>query len=164
MKKLIVAILISNFCVAQVAIEKTPDNLSGILDFAPNTTKGIILPNVTDVTTMTNITPGTLVYDLKTARGKYYDGAWKDLTYQSGTAPSVLPGNDIAANNGVIIGDATSTAEGVLVLEAPDKALILPQINDPVTNVKSPVAGMICYDPVKKLMCVYNGKDWYFYK
>lgn len=164
MRKIIIAILISNFCIAQVAIEKTSVDGSGILDFASGTTKGLILPNVTDVTTMTAVTPGTLVYDLATARIKYYDGTWQDLSYQSGTAPTLLSGTDNGNKTGVIIGDPNTTAEGVLVLESSSKALILPKINDPVTNVKSPVAGMICYDPVKKLMCIFNGKDWFFYK
>lgn len=166
MKKIILALLISSFCVAQVGIETTTVRGSGILDFASpsNNTKGIILPSVTSNIAMTNVTPGTIVFDLLTARIKYYDGAWKDLTYQNGTAPTVIPGNDLLTKTGVIIGDQNTTAEGVLVLESSNKALILPQINDPVVNVKSPVAGMICYDPVKKLMCIYNGKDWFFFK
>lgn len=164
MKKLFFVFLISNLYVAQVGVETTTVRGSGILDFATGTTKGIILPNVINNTTMTNVTPGTIVYDLITARIKYYDGAWKDLTYQNGTAPNVLAGNDVATKAGVIVGDPASTAEGVLVLESPNKALILPQINNPVLNVKSPVAGMICYDPTTKLMCIFNGKDWYFFK
>lgn len=168
MKKLVLCLLISNLSFAQVAIEKTTVDGSGILDFALGTTKGIILPNVTDASTMTtNVTPGTLVYDLAGKNVKYYDGAWKSLNALNtvGTAPTYLPGTDISTiSRGVIIGNASSTAEGVLVLESTSAALILPKISNPAVNVKSPVAGMICYDPDKKQMAVYNGKDWTFWK
>ena len=165
MKNIIITLLISNFCLAQVAIEKTTVDGSGILDFASGTTKGIILPNVTDVTAITPLTRGTIAYDLATANAKYFNGTWMNLNILStGTAPTLLPGNDLIDNTGVIIGNQTSAAEGVLILESNSKALILPKVDNPVLNVKSPVAGMMCYDPVKKLMCIYNGKDWSFWK
>lgn len=162
MKKIIL-ILLCNIAYGQIAIGKTTVDGSGILDFPVGTTKGIILPNVTNNTTMTNVTPGTIVFDLASSKVKYNDGFWKELTDKPGISPTLLSGADYA-NATVIFGSRTSTAEGVLVLEAPDKALILPQIIDPVTNVKSPAAGMMSYDPVKKLMCIYNGKEWFFWK
>ena len=165
MKNIIIALFISNFCLAQVGIEKNTVDGDGILDFPLGTTKGIILPNVTKSADMTSVTRGTLVYDIATKDNQYYDGAWKTLNVllTSGIAPSLLPGNDLPTK-GVIIGKQTSTAQGVLVLESSSKALILPKVENPAGTVKTPVAGMICYDPVQKIMAVYNGKDWSFWK
>ena len=87
---------------------------SGILDFAFSTTNGIILPNVTDTATMTNVTPATLVFDRNTAKVKNFDGFWKDLTYKTGISPSNLLGLDPASNKGVVIGGLTSTAQCIL--------------------------------------------------
>lgn len=165
MKKIIFAILISNFSFAQVAIGKISVTPNAILEFPITTTntKGIILPNVADVSTMTNVTPGTIVFDLATAKVKYNDGFWKELSDFTGVSPTLTVGADLP-NAKVIIGNQNTTADGVLVLEASNKALILPYIKNPTTNVKSPVAGMMCYDPDKMMMCVYNGKEWFYWK
>ena len=163
MKKIILAMLVSNVALAQIAIGgKTSVDGSAILDFPAGTTKGIILPNVTDVSAMTSVEPGTIVFDVASSRVKYNDGFWKDLSDRTGISPTLLPGNDIAGAK-VVFGSQTSAADGVLVLESPTKALILPHVINPVTSVKSPTAGMLVYDPVKKMMCVYNGKEWFFW-
>lgn len=165
MKKIIIATLISNIAMAQVAIGgKMSVDGSGILDFPTGTTKGIILPYVTDSSTMTSVTPGTLVFDMATSKVKYNDGFWQELTDEPGLSPdNLLTGSDLPDAK-VIFGSSTSRADGVLVLESTNKALILPHVKDPVNNIKSPVAGMIVFDPDKKLMCVYNGKEWFFWK
>lgn len=163
MKKLIL-LFVSFALNGQVAIEKTQVDGSGILDFPAGTTKGIILPRVLNNENMTNTESGTLVFDLATSKVKYFNGIWVDLSDKAGTNPENLnPGNDIADNR-VIIGAASSSANGVLVLESTNKALILPKVENPVDNVKSPEAGMICYDPTAKLICVYNGSEWFFWK
>lgn len=164
MKKTILAILISNIAMAQIAIggKQTVDG-SAILDFPAGTTKGIILPYVTNSNTMNNVAPGTLVFDRSTSKVKYNDGFWKELTDKTGSIPTVSPGVDNTASK-VIFGSNTSNADGVLVLESNNKALILPHIIDPVNTVKSPVPGMIAYDPVKNMLCVYNGIEWFFWK
>lgn len=165
MKKILfILIILPFFATAQVAIGKTSVDGSGILDFPTGTKKGIILPNVLDNNNINPIEPRTLVFDQNTSKIKYYNGVWIELSDKTGISPTLNSGNDIVTNNGVIIGANSSSANGALVLESSNKALILPKIVDPVTNVKSPVAGMICYDPSKKLFCVYNGKDWYFWK
>lgn len=163
MKNLILLIFIPAVLGAQVAIGKEQVDGSGILDFTTGTTNGIILPQVLDSETMSSTEPGTLVFDLTTARVKYFNGIWVDLSDKTGTNPSLIAGNDIT-DRGVIIGSPTSTANGVLVLESADKALILPKITNPVANVKSPAAGMMCYDPTTKLICFYNGSEWFFWK
>ena len=164
MKKIILSLLISNVAFAQVAVGKTSVSPSAILEFPTTSgnTKGIILPAVVNTANMTSATPGTIVFDIATLKVKYNAGFWQDLTDFTGAAPLLTPGLDLP-NAKVVIGDQNTTAEGVLVLDAPDKALILPYITNPASNVKSPVAGMICYDPTKKMMCVYNGNQWFYW-
>lgn len=164
MKKILIALFFSHLAAAQVGINTTTVRADAVLDFPTSSTntRGIILPGVSNVTTMTAVTPGTLVFDRATARIKYNNGFWRDLTDKTGVAPAILPGTD-QANARVIIGSRTSAAEGVLVLESATKALVLPHVTNPVTSVKSPVAGMICYDPIKKMMAVYNGTEWFFW-
>ncbi|WP_412850786.1 hypothetical protein ACL0VS_01155 [Chryseobacterium sp. PMSZPI] len=163
MKNTLLLLFFPVCCMSQIAIEKPQADGSGLLDFPTGTHNGIILPRVQNSEMMTSTEPGTLVFDLTTSRIKYFNGSWADLSDKTGTNPTLLPGNDIISS-GVIMGAPTSTATGVLVLESSDKALILPKVIDPVNNVKSPAAGMICYDPNTKLICVYNGSEWFFWK
>jgi hypothetical protein len=162
MKKLILLFLPVALS-AQVAIGKEQVDGSGILDFQAGTTNGIILPRVLNTENMILTQPGTLVFDLETSKVKYFNGAWFDLSDKTGSNPALISGTDISPT-GVIIGATSSDATGVLILESSSKALILPKITDPVNNVKSPEAGMMCYDPSKKLICVYNGSEWFFWK
>lgn len=163
-KLIIISILSSIIINAQIGIETNTVNGSGLLDFPEGTTKGIILPHVINVNNMNNISAGTLVFDGASAKVKYYNGvSWSDLTDKPGASPILMAGDEQNRSKGVIIGAPDSSANGVLILESSDKALILPKIIDPVTNVKSPNAGMMCYDPVAKLVCFYNGTDWFFW-
>lgn len=162
---LAISLFISAFATAQVGFEKESVDGSGLVDFPSGTTKGIILPQVTDNTNMTNVAAGTFVFDGATSKVKYYNGtAWVELTGQTGTSKTLLAGTENTQSKGVIIGAPDSPAEkGVLILESQDKALILPKVIDPAANVKSPSAGMMCYDPVAKLVCFYNGTSWAFW-
>ncbi|SIT00633.1 hypothetical protein [Chryseobacterium gambrini] len=161
---LILSFFIFSTANAQIGIGKSTVTGSGILDFPTGTTKGIILPQVQDNSGMTNVSGGTFVFDGATSKVKYYNGtAWVDLTDQAGASKTLLAGTEQNRTSGVIIGAATSAARGVLVLESSNKALILPKVVDPATNVKSPSAGMMCYDPVAKLVCFYNGSNWAFW-
>lgn len=151
------------FAQAQIGIEKQSVDGSGLLDFPEGTTKGIILPQVINANNMINTSAGTFVFDTATARVKFYDGTeWVDMSGKSGAAPALLQSDEQNNEQGVVIGD-TSTAKGILVLEAENKALILPKVVDPVNNVKSPTAGMMVYDPDKNLVCFYNGVEWTFW-
>lgn len=161
---LIISFFTSTIAFAQIGIEKESVDGSGLVDFPGGTTKGIILPQVTNNTNMTNVSPGTFVFDGATSKVKYYNGtAWVELNEQTGVSKTLLAGNEQNRSRGVVIGAPDSAANGVLVLESDDKALILPKVVDPVTNVKSPSAGMMCYDPVAKLVCFYNGNTWSFW-
>ncbi|MCS3529885.1 hypothetical protein [Chryseobacterium sp. JUb7] len=161
---LIIFLFISIAAHAQIGFEKPTVDGSGLLDFPTGTTKGIILPQVNNSANMTDTSAGTLVFDGTTSKVKYYNGtAWVDLTGQVGTSRSLLAGTEQNRSKGVIIGAPDSTAKGVMVLESQNKALILPKIINPAANVKSPSAGMMCYDPVAKLVCFYNGSNWAFW-
>ncbi|TDL99938.1 MAG: hypothetical protein C4K58_01455 [Flavobacteriaceae bacterium] len=155
---------------AQVAIGKSDVNGSAtILDFAEGTTSGIILPRVESLPPSVG---GTFVYDATDLKVKVYgkvldengnpvSTSWIALTDTQGEFDSAIQDDFDEKHEGSIIGASNSSKEGVLVLESSNKAMILPKIANPEVNVKSPEAGMMCYDTVTKNLLVYNGKEWY---
>lgn len=180
----VVLILIFNCVNAQVAIGKTTiSGNSSILEFAGNTTdnlptnaettnfRGIILPGVTASPVFPAVTPstnnpqnGTFLFDrqMQTIR-MYENGIWVNLS-DTGNSTGMVPLSGTEKGEGVIIGAATSSATGVLVLESSDKALILPHIKNPHTTVKSPYPGMMCYDTFSNSVAFYDGKNWNYWK
>ncbi len=144
--------------IGQVAIGKTTIDGDGLLDFQTGTTSGIILPRVTTL----NGTAGTLAYDTADNKVKYNNGSWIDLSIVSGTVDITEQNTFTDSGSETTIGTSSSQS-GVLVLESSDKALILPKIASPEINVKTPEAGMICYDTVKKNLAIYNGQQWTFW-
>lgn len=164
-KRLLITLIIllnfSTICLSQVVIGKDTTGTSVLLDFAENTTNGLILPHVQDVTTMKNVTEGTLVFDKATKKVQYYDGAiWVAISEGEGAFPLTVQENEIGGDQGVIIGSEESNAKGVLILESSDKAMVLPKIYDPAKNVPSPYPGMICYDTRGKHVYIFNGLRW----
>ena len=164
-----IVLYIAFFCVcnlsqAQTAIDKNSAEGSGLLDFKANTTRAIILPQLLNTTNV--VTPGTLFYDTNTRKVMYRDNtAIKDLSTNAGTyTPIPNYSNLITKPNTIsIMGNKTSAATGVLILESNTKALILPKVASPHLNIINPEPGTICYDTVKNLLCVYNGKEWAFW-
>ncbi|ALR31155.1 hypothetical protein ATE47_11745 [Chryseobacterium sp. IHB B 17019] len=145
---------------------------SVLLDFAPNENKGIILPYVRTLPTAP--AEGTLILDATDAtkaRVKYYNGAWIDLSGQDADVSAALATqptvSQIAEGAGekVIIGAASSAANGVLVLESTTKAMVLPTVQD-VQNIPSPSAGMMVYINKEgaKRLAVFNGSKWSYWK
>ncbi|WP_417431879.1 hypothetical protein [Halpernia sp.] len=143
---------------------------SVLLEFAAGQNKGIILPYVR--TLPTSPTEGTLILDAttaSTARVKYYNGTWKDLSGQNADITSALAnqptGITESSTSKAVIGANTSSADGVLVLESTTKAMVLPQVND-VQDIVNPSPGMIVY--VNKtnanLFAVFNGSKWSFWE
>lgn len=145
------------------------DKTSVLLEFANTGDKGIILPYVT--TLPASPTPGTIILDASvptTARVKYYNGSWVDLSGQNANVSSELvdqPGITELATAKAIIGSPTSTADGVLVLESTTKAMVLPIVAD-VNNIPSPSPGMVVYinKAGAKRLAVFNGANWSFWK
>ena len=151
---------------AQASIGKVPPDGSGILDFNANGKSGIVLPWVTTMPTGLALTGGTMVYDTAAKKVVYYNGtAWVDLSKHTGTVDLTMQASvPEAGTKGTVIGADSSAADGVLVLEAPDKALILPKVASPHLNIVNPMPGTICYDTTKKMVCIYNGSEWTFWK
>ncbi|MDM1074193.1 hypothetical protein HX001_17040 [Empedobacter brevis] len=167
MKNLVYIILVlGGFSQAQIAIGKTAVVGSNtLLDFdqSPTNSKGIILPAVTNATNVA-LTNGTFVFDINTKKVRMVENnAWKDLS-DAGNTSNLISNTSNDIGNGVIMGAETSAATGILVLEATDKAMILPKITNPHLTVKSPYAGMMCYDTVSKTLAVFDGTNWNYWK
>ena len=147
---------------AQVAIGKATVDGDGLLDFASGTTNGIILPIVETLpATPAN---GTILMDRNDSKIKMREnGSWVELT-TTGNLTGVTANPALEAGEGAIIGAETSSVDGVLVLESTNKALILPKVASPHLNVKSPHAGMMCYDTTSQSIAVFDGARWHFWK
>ncbi|PDS21882.1 hypothetical protein [Flavobacterium branchiophilum] len=152
---------------AQVAIGKSDIQGSSLLDFAAGTTKGIILPKVTTLPTGAAATNGTILIDASTkASSKVVmrvNGAWQDMS-DAQDLSALTFNSSPEVTKGAIIGAYTSAAEGVLVLESSSKALTLPKVSNTETDVKSPTAGMMCYDLASKCLAVFDGVKWNYWK
>ena len=147
---------------SQVAISKSPNNTGAILDFATGTTNGIILSAVTSLPA--NPANGTFVVNKADLQVKMRQNNTLVNMSSPGDLSKVAQNSSPEVGNGVIIGSNTSSASGVLILEATDKALVLPRIASPQTNVRSPYPGMICYDTASKSVAVFDGKVWNFWR
>ena len=173
MKKYILTSLIlfaSTAISAQVAIGKeTINGTSTILDFydAADNFRGILLPAVDEApASLTADNNGTFLFDVSDKKLKMYEnGIWVELSGEGDDTNLIVNTTDEnTQEQGVIIGADTSSAKGVLVLEAADKAVILPKIANPHTTVKSPYPGMMCYDTASKSLAVFDGKVWNYWK
>lgn len=152
-------------CGAQVAIGKTSVAGDGLLDFPANTTNGIILPAVTTLPTGSGATNGTLVFDYAAKKVKMRENnQWVELTKGTGDVTDIVINTSNDTGSGVLIGSSSTSASGVLILESTEKALILPKIDRPHLNVVNPYPGMICYDTYNKVIALFNGSKWYFWK
>lgn len=160
------ALIFFNTFSAQVAIEKEViDGNSTLLDFnnVPANTKGLILPATQGLPTASPAN-GTFVFDTSDQKVKVYENnTWKDLS-DPGSSAAITANASDETGNGVVIGVQPGSAEGILVLESPDKAMILPKIDTPHLNVKNPYPGMICYDTASKTFAVFDGTVWNYWK
>lgn len=147
---------------AQTAIEKQTADGDAVLDFASGTSKGIILPAVETLpATPAN---GTFLFDKNDEIVKVYTAnAWTNLT-DAGDATAVLPYTGTQNNNQTVMGSRSTSVDGVLVLEATNKALVLPKVASPHLNVPSPYPGMMCYDTDAKALAVFDGTVWSYWK
>lgn len=164
---LILVILTGLVANAQSSIGKgTQPDGSGILDFNDNGKSGIVLPWTTSLPTGAALTGGVMIFDANLKKVVYYNGSdWVDLSKQSGivdlSIQELVPESVL---QGTVIGENNSSVEGVLVLESSDSAVILPKVVSPHLNIVNPMPGTICYDTVKKLVCIFNGSEWTFWK
>ena len=168
---------------AQVSIggKKSVEGNSTLLDFNSDAsgnkvegtgtnTFGIIVPAVEDLTKVLADAPennhGTFLFDKNDSKMKMYeDGIWKNLG-EAGDKTKLVSNTSAeqTSQHGTIIGSPTSDAKGALILESSNKAMILPRIANPHLTVKSPYAGMMCYDTVSKSLAVFDGANWNYWK
>lgn len=159
----------SLFASAQTAIgKKTVENNNVILDFKLNDNRGIILPWVTNENAVATPVGGTMIFDSNDKKIKYYksgtNAEWVDLSINQGQVDTSIQNGLSETNKKTIIGAKTSDANGVLVLEANDKAMVLPKVSSPHLNIIKPASGTIVYDNVSRMMCLFNGTEWSFWK
>lgn len=177
MKNIIIAIalvFISISTHAQIAIggKQTITNNAVSLEFDNIENRGLILPYVE---TKTGITEnGTIIYDVTDHKVKYLkEGTtWINLSEDDTTAATVGVA-DISiqttkveqtnAKTAIGANGATDTTDGILVLTAADKAMILPKVASSHLAIINPAPGMMVYDTTKRQLAVYNGKVWSFW-
>ena len=178
------SLLISTLAFSQVAIGKSNiSNTSVSLEFGTGN-KGIILPWATNSTGVSlpasGNKSGTFILDVNDKKVKLSknDGTWADLTVHSNEKPATSGNtaidNSLQTNSSfpekstaktMIGGDpSTDTTPGILVLADTNKAMIPPLVTDPATNIKNPAPGMMVYDSAKKLLAVYNGTVWSYWR
>ena len=173
MKKIIATIFLTMMFSANAqviigdAVGTAPVKTSVLLEFALGQNKGLILPYVR--TMPATPTEGTILLDASTAttaRVKYYNGTWQDLSGQDGNVTAALANQptNITETGTSIIGATSSPADGVLVLESATKAMVLPIVAD-VQNIPSPSPGMMVYINKfgRKRLAVFNGTRWSYW-
>lgn len=152
------------FVNAQLGIGVEVNSAGRILDFEKSltNTKGIILPIVENPPFVGDIENGTFLFDASEMQVKVKeDNLWKKLTFNRGDLSLHKPNLGDEVGGGVYLGDqVVNGPKGVLVLNAVDKALVLPHVFKPHENVKEPYPGMICFDTDSKSLFVFNGKYW----
>lgn len=187
MKKIFIIFTLTSslFAFSQVRIGQSAStglsSASVLLEFGDTKDKGLILPYVETVpTSATQAKGGTLIFDVSAnaeykVKVKNENTGWSDLSVQSGYSTTVAnivktpqssPLSD-KTDAKAIIGDPTTTSDGVLVLESTDKALVLPIVEDYKT-IKNPSPGMMAFlkgaTTDKHRLIVFNGQTWSFWK
>lgn len=157
--------LISFAAFSQVAIGKASvSNTAVSLEFGSQEARGIVLPYVTNAAAVSPV-EGSIIFDSNDKKVKFFNGSWKDLTMLTNGTVDLAPQNALIENTAAkaTVGTPTNT-DGILVLEDTNKAMILPKVTNPHTAIKSPAAGMMVYDNTKKLLCIFNGTEWTYWK
>ncbi|WP_080779925.1 hypothetical protein [Chryseobacterium phocaeense] len=139
---------------------------SVLLEFSNNANKGLILPWTNgDVPNPVN---GTIIFNNVERKIKaFVNNQWVDYSNEAGTNNGIdnsLQNNPLYPEKPdakVIIGNPTNV-KGILVLESANKAMVLPKLASPHLNIIKPAPGMIAFDTVKELLCIFNGTQWSF--
>lgn len=149
------------------------DKTSVLVEFATDQNKGIILPYCQTLPSGSGLAEGTILLDSTnptSAKVKYYNGSWQDLSVGNGanisSYLSIQPTTITElTTQGAIIGSSTSPVNGTLILESSDKAMVLPMVES-TDNIPDPAPGMMVYinKTGLKRLAVYNGAKWTFWK
>jgi hypothetical protein len=183
---IILTFFLSVSAISQVRIGATNSvtdvsSTSVLLEFGTDGDKGIILPYIETVPTgANNAKGGTIIFDVSAnteykVKIKNENAGWTDLSRISGYSqavesvvkvPQALPLAD-QTNGKAIIGDSTSTTDGVLVLDSPDKAMVLPIVSN-FAAIKNPSPGMMAFlqglTAADHRLIIFNGQKWTFWK
>lgn len=153
---------------AQVAVGKQSLDGGAILDFATGGTSGIILPTVSSLPSGSGATDGTLIINAVNANAvkaqARTNGAWIDISDDARNITTLNLNATAEQGTIAIIGASSSNASGVLVLEAIDKALVLPKVANAEADIKSPFIGTMVYDLSSKSLAIFDGAKWNFWK
>ena len=147
-------------------------NHSISLQFYGSDYKGLVLPYVKEADAdIGGAERGTFILDpeSQSVKFKLASGNWFDLSGDASkqTLVSTTIQDDKTENMEatVIIGENTSVnTPGILVLSDSNKAMVLPKVPNPELNIVNPAAGMLVFDSQNKMLAVFNGSQWSFWK
>ena len=153
-----------------------------LLDFERTNNRGILLPAVNSISSITE--NGTLVLDASNPTLAEFkiklknSDSWFVFSRANGDARSITnnrPASNDYATAKVVLGANTSTADGALVLESKTQAMVLPIVNS-IDNIVNPSPGMMvflrknqCTSATTSNPCIddylafYNGTEWSFW-
>lgn len=180
----LISVSITTF--SQVRIGKSDatslSSTSVLVEFGDTKDKGIVLPYIETLPAegTATATGGAIIFDVSAnaeykIKVKNQNVGWRDLSIQSGfssAVESVVKPAQTApladnTNAKAIIGAATSTADGILVLESADKAMVLPIVDD-YKAIKNPSPGMLAFlrglTADEHRLIVFNGQKWTFWR
>lgn len=148
-------------------INKTP-NVNSVLDVSKGI-DGMVLPWVTILPNSPKL--GTIIFDATTASTpnfKYYNGSW-NLLSGNGSLDLSVQNSLKTISTGIAI-QAGSNSEnmtipkGALDLQSNNKALVLPIVTNPATSIINPTPGMIVFDTNDKMVKMFTGQVWEYYR
>lgn len=166
MKRLFFLLLCSSWSFAQVIIDgETLSSPSVSLDFGTSH-EGMVLPWISDINTMNQPVAGTMILNVADKKVQVkLNNMWLDLSPKGSTPINdYIQENLPESNYKTVIGAENSSVNGVLILEENNKAMRLPQATNPHIDIKNPAPGLIVYDSKKKMLCVFNGSTWSFWR
>lgn len=170
----LILILIGITCsFGQVHIKKTSTSSTGsILEFNDKVSdatngvnNGIILPTLD--TPNAAISQGAIWVDASTNKVVLNNGGASLVELTNASTTNLSSSSSTESGDGVVISDGTITPQttdpAILKLDSNSKAMILPRVNNVVSDITNPVAGMMAYDISSKSLAVYNGDTWHFW-
>ena len=150
-----------------------------LMDFEKTNNRGLLLPAVNSTTNITE--KGTIILDATTATSAQFklkkSSDWFSYSRNNGNATSITanrPTTTDFSNSKVVIGAETSTADGALVFESTNKAVVLPTVAT-VDNIINPSPGMMVFvnkesctsystPCVDQYLAFFNGTEWSFWE
>jgi hypothetical protein len=175
---IVVLIVVKNITAQNVGIGTTTPNPAAQLDIS-STTKGILIPRMTDAEKNLIISPaqGLLIFNTNSNSFQYYNGvSWINISHSgiiNGTSNKVakfnspwgLTANTLISDNGAGIAINTTNAlpngSALLDITSTNKGLLIPRMTSAERNaIATPVKGLIVYDSTTNNFSFYNGTAW----